>query len=221
MSREQVVSRPPTPGEVQAMGSMIGRWPEVLQEETQRFFRREAPDRLEEAGSMIREYLLVRCANYFDRYTPSRDRLATGQSILSDLEMTLSEPRGAFRRWVRVMAQWVYRDWTRHGKDEFHVHVVADGDRDTQGVAFERLPSPVDTLDRDEQDAARDIVSALLGEADPDLADDIALFLAAESRGDAQTVYRSFGTNGAAVQRRLQALRPLAQKVIERNAPVV
>lgn len=221
MSREQVVSRPPTRGEVQAMGSMIGRWPEVLQEETQRFFRREAADRLEEAGATVQEYLLVRCANYFDRYAPSRDRLATGQSILSGLEMTLSEPRGAFRRWVRVMAQWVYRDWTRHGKEEFHVHVVPDGDRDTQGVAFERLPCQVGPVDEDERDAARDIVSALLSEADPDLADDIAMFLAAESRGDAQTVYRSFGTNGAAVQRRLQALRPLAERVIQRNAPIV
>ena len=44
MSREQVVSKPPRRGG-SIHGSMIGRWPEVLQEETQRFFRREAPDR--------------------------------------------------------------------------------------------------------------------------------------------------------------------------------
>lgn len=225
MSREKKVRSAPTTQEVGAMADMISTWPEVLDEELGRYFRRETPDRREEARSMLKEYLLVRCANYFDRYVPDRDRTAPSKRIRTYLDRSLSEPRGAFRRWVRPMTQWVYRDWVRQRRqtgEAFEMHVTADGDKDAVGVSFDRLRDESHDVDLDGVDEARDIVAALMSEAPDDLAEDICLFLGAEERGrDPKAVYRAFGTNSAAVMSRLQALRPLALNVMRRNAPAI
>lgn len=205
----------PTPAEVGVIGQFVHAWPEVLTTELWRVFREDAQDRREEALSMLREYLLARAKNFLDRYLPDRDRTAPAPLLTAELGQVLSEPRGAFRMWVRNMARWVYRDWCRRRRqtgEAYEVHVRADGAKDEVGVSFDRLESdnaeddPTDAAD--DRDAARDIVTELMCAAPADLQHDIAVFLAAQESGNAQAVLRAQGTNMTALMQRLGRLRP-------------
>lgn len=207
----------PTPGEVGVISGLIQTWPEVLQAELRRVFREDAPDRRDEAVSMLREYLLACSKNFLDRYLPDRNRAAPALALAADLGTVLIEPRGAFRMWVRSMSRWVYRDWCRRRRqtgEAFEVHVVPDGAKDEIGVSFDRLEADNAEEDQtdaaDERDAARDIVTELMCAAPADLQRDIAVFLAAAEHGDARAVLRAQGTNMTALVQRLSRLRPHA-----------
>ncbi len=206
----------PTPGEVGVISALIQRWPEVTMNEIQRRFRDDAADRREEALSMLREYLLVRAVNFLDFRHPERDRAATAEQLLAELDGgLLREPRAAFRVWVRAMVRWVYRDWQRRRRqtgEAFEVHVQPDGDRDAVGISFDKLEAEGaeddPTAEVDDRDEARDIVAELMAMVSPDLQHDMAVFLAAEVSGDPKRVCTAQGTSMNGLMARLSRLRP-------------
>jgi hypothetical protein len=217
----------PTTSEVQAIHALMERWSDVVDNEFRYRFHRDAQDRQDDARAMLQEYLLRRGPNFLDRYLPDRDRNLPAMRLIALYEAAVSEPRGAFRMWVRPMVRWVFRDWCRSRKIQgelLEVHVVPDGkatDRhEARGTAFERLAAedderaPENTMEREH---AQDVVALLMESASPDLCDDMAIFLAAQEAGD--VAFRAHGTSRAAILKRLERLRPAALDALRQVGP--
>lgn len=214
----------PTKGDVDAIGILICRWPEVVERESERrTIDILGRDQREDAGGMLTEYLLRSAGNYIRRYLPDRSEGATGAEIVRALDALLREPRGAFRAWCKSMAMWVRRDLIRAQirrgeKSETHLHYVRDG----SGLAWDMVEDEgADLGDLFAVDDSRAVIADLMAmvcEEAPEALEDVALFLAHEEQGGTHNAYKAHGTNRGAVVSRLARLRPLAERVIAEHA---
>lgn len=224
MSQSQTPIDPKIP--TAAESAVIGRLctvyrDDVLVKETRYRFQMEARERLDDAVAEVRARLIQQGVRFLDRFIPGRTRTDEAR-IWRDLTAAHAEPRGVFRQWVRQVVRWVFRDWVRGLRSaHLEVRVVADGaDTDDGGISMERLHTapgscsePQDTAD---EDAARDVVAAMLADASPEVRATVAMYLAALEASDPKAVYRAHATSMAVVEKRLAALRPVASQAMAR-----
>lgn len=215
MYNQSVKSRP-VPVDRVLVSELVQEHADVLDEEVRRYFRREPPDRQEDARNTVVMYLLRGAEKFVGRLAPNHDGTVTG--VRREFRAQVREPRGAFRMWARNTAHWVRRDYDRalkfvgEGPNGFEVRVVEDGVKEG-GISFDRLRSihaddtDTEAYDRDE---ARDLVAELTERIPAEAMEDVSLFLVAEESGD-QTIYQTVGTNRAAVLKRLRALQPTVE----------
>lgn len=215
----QVQQDRPTTAEVRVIAALCSRWPRVIDSAIYTCFRSASDERQQDARSMLIQYLLEHGDSYLDRYVIGRDR-HDEQAIHAGLDAVLSEPRGAFRMWVRSMTRWVLRDWGRRARQQgehLEVRVAPDGTREDGALTFERLAEDRggaggdhDSGDLD-QDLARDVVAEIFVSISPVQREDVSLFLAAEAASQPTEVYKAWGTTRAAVLKRLRALEEPAR----------
>ena len=210
----------PTAAESAVIGRLCQTFhDDVLVKETRYRFQMEARERLDDAVGEVRARLIQQGVRFLDRFIPGRVRTDEAR-IWRDLIAVQGEPRGVFRQWVRQVVRWVFRDWVRGLRSaHLEVRVVADGaDMDEGGISMERLHTapgscsePLDTAD---EDAARDVVAAMLADASPEVRATVAMYLAALEAHDPKAVYKAHSTSMAVVERRLAALRPQAARAM-------